>query len=651
MTETSKTARKTGGARKTQKRDAYDDFLDMVEEQSAPSGKKTTGKTAGVASRKLGNAAEGASKAARPSARNEACPGDLLTEQDELSGGSRSSAAGEKKAASGSARQRKAAPKRGGDSSAQPCKPVGKSNANSRSTAAKKPASGTAKRTTDRSSRTGKPSARKPRAGSAVLCVDNGSERDPFDDFLDAAEEEKPNRRPKKTANGLTAVLIVSILCVLGLACWQTVQYRTFLVMKNAVNQQTFYAGTTVEGVDVSGMTLGEALSYWEERVEPGYSGRTVTLSSGASFSAAELGYSSDYASVLTNAWSAGRSGSLEERYEAISSRSHQPVSYSVSRTLYTPEAVGACAGAVAEQVNRPAQNARIESFDTSTYQFTFTEESAGSELDTRKLAGDIARALDAGGGTVELAINEVQPTVKKADIASSYGLITSAVTNASSSSTNRLNNIRLALSLINGTCLGPGETFSFNDTVGKRTTERGFKVATAYSGGEVTEEVGGGICQVSTTLFNAAVKADLEIVERHNHSLTVSYVDLGKDASVNWSSQDLRFKNTSGDNIYICCFLDDSKRVRVGIFGKLLPNGESITVEGVTTGTISYETIMQPSLNIAPGTTQVKQNGRNGYTAEAYKIRWDANGNQISRELLCKSTYKSVSEIIEYGP
>ena len=174
MTETSKTARKTGGARKTQKRDAYDDFLDTVEEQSAPSGKKTTGKTAGVASRKLGNAAEGASKAARPSARNEACPGDLLTEQDELSGGSRSSAAGEKKAASGSARQRKAAPKRGGDSSAQPCKPVGKSNANSRSTAAKKPASGTAKRTADRSSRTSKPSARKPRAGSAVLCVDNG---------------------------------------------------------------------------------------------------------------------------------------------------------------------------------------------------------------------------------------------------------------------------------------------------------------------------------------------------------------------------------------------------------------------------------------------------------------------------------------------
>ena len=162
---------------------------------------------------------------------------------------------------------------------------------------------------------------------------------------------------------------------------------------------------------------------------------------------------------------------------------------------------------------------------------------------------------------------------------------------------------------------------------------------------------MGGGICQVSTTLFNAAVKADLEIDERHNHSLTVGYVDLGKDAAVNWGSQDLRFTNNTGDDVYICCYLTDDKRVRFGIFGKLLPNGETITVEGVTTGDIEYETEYQVSGLLVSGEQVILQKGKNGHTAEAYKLRWNANGKLLSRELLCKSKYKAVKEIIQYGP
>ena len=234
-----------------------------------------------------------------------------------------------------------------------------------------------------------------------------------------------------------------------------------------------------------------------------------------------------------------------------------------------------------------------------------------------------------------------LEPEASTDEVAAQYGLIDYAITNASSSSKARLNNIKVAMSFINGTCVAPGETFSFNDTVGERTTARGFKLATAYSSGEVTEEVGGGICQVSTTLFNAAVKADMEIVERHNHSLTVSYVDKGKDATVDWGNQDFRFKNTSSDNIYICCYLTDDKRVRFGIFGKLLPNGEKITVEAVTTEVMKAETEYQPSAFLGKGQTYVLQEGRNGYKAEAYKVRWDAEGNEISRELLCKSVYQ----------
>ena len=150
---------------------------------------------------------------------------------------------------------------------------------------------------------------------------------------------------------------------------------------------------------------------------------------------------------------------------------------------------------------------------------------------------------------------------------------------------------------------------------------------------------------------LRAVVKADLQIVERHNHSLTVAYVDRGKDAAVNWNSQDLRFTNNSDDNVYICCFLSDDKRVRVGVFGKLLPNGESIAIESEVTDTTSFETVYQPNLALATGASQVTQKGKDGCSAVAYKVRKDASDNTISREELCRSSYKTVNQIVEYGP
>ena len=154
----------------------------------------------------------------------------------------------------------------------------------------------------------------------------------------------------------------------------------------------------------------------------------------------------------------------------------------------------------------------------------------------------------------------------------------------------------------------------------------------------------------MSTTLFNAVAKADLEIVERHNHSLTVRYVDKGKDATVNWGSQDFRFRNTTDDDVYICCELTSDKRVLFSLYGKLLPNGEKITLEATTTEVVRAETEYQPSAFLAKGQTYLLQEGRNGYKAEAYKVRWDAAGNELSRELLCKSVYKVKNEIIQYG-
>ncbi len=472
--------------------------------------------------------------------------------------------------------------------------------------------------------------------------------------FLEARpQHKKKNAQPKRPFAAFGAVdicLIAVIALLIALGIRQQSAYAEFLRMREVVDQQTFYNGTTVEGVDVSNMTLSAAMEYWRDRVEARNEDRTVTFNDGTAVTARELGYESDYASVLSAAWSAGRSGSLEERYLMASNRVENPVAYNVTRRDYSEAILDQYVQGIADQVNRPAVEATIASFNTETYQFEFNPSQSGAALDVDALKTSIAQSIRSGGGSVDLPIMVLQPQVSTEEVASQYGLIDYAITNASSSSRARINNIVTAMGFINGTCVKPGETFSFNETVGQRTTARGFKKATAYSSGEVTEQIGGGICQVSTTLFNAAVKADMEIVERHNHSLTVHYVDKGKDATVNWGDQDFRFKNTSSDNVYICCYLTKDKRVRFGIFGRLLPNGEKITVEAVTTEVVKAETEYQQSAFLAPGETYVLQEGRNGYKAEAYKVRWDALGNQISRELLCKSVYKKKNEIIQYG-
>jgi len=459
-----------------------------------------------------------------------------------------------------------------------------------------------------------------------------------------------PPEKGRVLFGALNACLAIAIAVVAALGLRLQGQYADFQRMREVVDQQTFYEGTTVEGVDVSKMTLSNAMDYWRDRVEARNAGRTVTLDDGTAITAGELGYTSDYESVLTTAWSLGRSGTLEERYRMAANRSQNPAAYVIHRTDYSEALVDQFVQMQALKIDRDPQDATVASFNVDTYEFAFNPSQVGRHLDGDALKRDLLAALAAGGGDVTLAVTELQPAITTDLIGEMYGLIDYAITNASSSSRSRLNNIQVAMSLINGAKLAPGETFSFNERVGQRTADRGFKMATAYSGGEVTEQVGGGICQVSTTLFNAAVKADMKIDERHNHSLTVHYVDKGKDATVDWGHQDLKFTNTSPDDIYICCYLTDDKRVRFGIFGRLLPGGEKITLEAVTTEAIKYKTEYLPDPSLPSGQTKVSQNGRDGYKAEAYKVRWDAQGNELSRELLCTSVYKSKDEVILYG-
>lgn len=371
----------------------------------------------------------------------------------------------------------------------------------------------------------------------------------------------KRRRRQMRIALALAALIAV----LLVLCGWQFVEYRDFSHKSDAVGVDTFFDGVYIEGVDVSGMTLDEAVAHWENEIEPVYAARTVTLSDGTQIVSSHVGYESNYRQVLQTAFDLCRSGGLQEQFETLSGMG-AGVDYAVSRTYCTREALEGIALGIALNTNYLPSDAEAIGFDAETQMFIFGDPTSGQTLDREALYSDIESAFEQGGGEVELKYDYTEGEVP----VDGYGLIATYTTDASTSSSARLHNIRLALSTINGTCVEPGEVFSFNGVVGERTKAAGYRPAPAYSRMETVMEYGGGICQVSSTLYAAVEKAGLEIVERHSHSLKVTYIPKGMDATVDWGNKDFKFANNTSEAIYIVGYVDGFEQVHINLYGRL---------------------------------------------------------------------------------
>ena len=371
----------------------------------------------------------------------------------------------------------------------------------------------------------------------------------------------KRRRRQMRIALALAALIAV----LLVLCGWQFVEYRDFSHKSDAVGVDTFFDGVYIEGVDVSGMTLDEAVAHWENEIEPVYAARTVTLSDGTQIASSHVGYESNYRQVLQTAFDLCRGGGLQQQFETLSGMG-AGVDYTVSRTYCTREALEGIALGIALNTNYLPSDAEPIGFDAETQMFIFGDPTSGQTLDREALYSDIESAFEQGGGEVELKYDYTEGEVP----VDGYGLIATYTTDASTSSSARLHNIRLALSTINGTCVEPGEVFSFNGVVGERTKAAGYRPAPAYSRMETVMEYGGGICQVSSTLYAAVEKAGLEIVERHSHSLKVTYIPKGMDATVDWGNKDFKFANNTSEAIYIVGYVDGFEQVHINLYGRL---------------------------------------------------------------------------------
>lgn len=300
--------------------------------------------------------------------------------------------------------------------------------------------------------------------------------------------------------------------------------------------------GVTVAGVDVGGSTAAEALDAVYARAAQELD-REVTVTQGDhSFEVTlrDLGGRADVRAAIREALAVGRrtnvGPSIKEAAAAALS------THSIDLPInFDPVVLRATVSSIADAVRAEPVSARIE---IAGGELKIVPHKTGLYPDVNATMDEIRTSERAGGwGQVELVAREVEPEVVTHDL-EDLTLVSTFSTTFSTGQVNRASNIRLAASLIDGTVVAPGGVFSLNQTTGPRTTEIGFLVAPVYSGHDVIMGVGGGVCQIATTIYNAAVGADMKIVERHQHSLPVHYVPWGRDATVSYGAADLRFQN-----------------------------------------------------------------------------------------------------------
>ncbi len=288
------------------------------------------------------------------------------------------------------------------------------------------------------------------------------------------------------------------------------------------------------------------------------------------------------------------------------------------------------------------AASGAITSYDSENDEFIFGNGHEGYEIDRETLKQNILDCFEKRNFDTEIEAMGNIITLPDYSLKDKYETLASYETHTTNQSV-RNKNVSLAADAINGRIVMPGEEFSYNETVGKRTREKGYGEAGAYLNGEVVQEIGGGVCQVSTTTYNAVFRAGLRSTERTSHTFAPSYVTPGLDATVSWGGPDYKFVNDSPYPIGIRAHYENRK-VKVSIYGvRVLP-------EGITLDLVSYKTAslgVPAPVYITSGKTD---NGSAGSIWEAYKVTYK-DGEEIDRVFDHKSKYVGHTPRIMVNP
>ncbi len=411
--------------------------------------------------------------------------------------------------------------------------------------------------------------------------------------------------------------------------------------------------GVSVGELELSGMTEEEAKARVNEYVNEKLSGTIVLTVDGneVSASAEELGLSWSNQDAVEEALSGTEiKGNLIKRYLKKKELETKPVNVSLEMAA-DQEKISAFVNEKCAPFVTAPKDATITKTDG---QFVITPAETGKTVDIAATEKALSEALNTGTGgtiTVEAVITEQEPAVTEEDLETIQDVLGTFSTDFSSSSSSRVTNLQVGAGKINGHVLMPGEVLSGYECMHPFTVANGYKAATAYENGRSVDSIGGGVCQISTTLYNASLLAELEIVQRQNHSMTVSYVKPSMDAAIAGTYKDLKIKNPYDTPIYVEGYTS-GKTLTFTIYGKeTRPSNRTIAFESETLQRIDPGApAEQVDASLAPGQRVRVQSGHTGVKSRLYKCVY-VDGELKERTLLHNDTYNASKAIYRVGP
>lgn len=340
-----------------------------------------------------------------------------------------------------------------------------------------------------------------------------------------------------------------------------------------------------------------------------------------------------------------GQSKDVSKAYEQVKVALDEEKYDGIEVTLEKSEPSEPSLDSLYDETYLEPQDAKYEITDGTVI---MTAEVVGRQIDKIEAGTQLERLRN--GETVRLKLIAVMPKVTLAELNAKLFNHTLAQysTMYSVSDKNRSANLTLAAAKINGIILAPGSIFSYNDAVGPRTAENGFKEAPIYENGETVQGMGGGVCQISSTLYSAVLYADLQVVQRRNHSMTVGYVPKGQDATVSYGSIDFRFKNNTGYPIKIVASAVGGKAT-VAIVGTAPDVRRTVKITGKVISSTEPTVEEIQSNDLLTGKKQVVSKGKTGYVVETIRIVYE-NGTEVKSENIGRSVYKMVPTKVLVG-
>ena len=414
----------------------------------------------------------------------------------------------------------------------------------------------------------------------------------------------------------------------------------------------TINRGVYADDVDLSGLTYKEARNKIEDYVSS-LRNKQVSLTSikdrVTTVSAGDLGLKWSNSDILIEAVGLGKTGNVIARYKANKDLEVEHKVYDVKLTADKSYV----RNVVQTESDACGSDAKDATMTRENGDFVYTEGQEGFGIDVDKSVDIVMNAMDNWNKedmSVELASGMIKPKGTVEDLKKIHDLLGSFHTSFSSSGKERSGNVRNGTKLINGRLLYPGEQLSVYECVSPFTEENGYFLAGSYLNGLVVESLGGGICQVSSTLYNAVIRAELQVDQRSNHSMIVNYVDMSADAAISGTAKDFKFTNNLADPIYIEGYTTDDKEVVFNIYGvETRPSNRMISFQSVElerTEPEGEKVVADPEL---PAGKVSVQSAHTGYVGEYWKIV-KVDGVETERVRINKSTYRAVPKTASVG-